>query len=359
MNTVPVYYADNRDVKPVGNSDYNDYVKDRTRRQELPGFDPQYLDIVDYILTITHQIWEEHGTGVIFDCYHNDVMIHTITGTAKGIWGSVAGTLATLHSFPDRRLIGEDVVWAENKPGEYFSSHRILSTATNTGDSAYGPATGKRAFFRTIADCVMSDNRIFEEWLMRDNLAIVQQLGFDPKEVAKNMAKTMPAHKITGIPESSDGQFYPQRYKAQDGSLGEMFKEYMMDIYNGMRFNRVPELFTENAVVHTVGNQDLVGHDEIQAAMISLRSSFPAARYIIDRITINDQTDGSFRVAVRWKLRGLHEGIGMYGAPTGKMVYILGATHFNVVDGKVNEAWEVYDALDVMRQLAVIDDEEA
>lgn len=358
MNNVPVYYANDDQVKLVGHSDYNDYVKDTERRQDLPGFDSQYLDIVDYILKITHHIWEEKGIGVIFDTYHNDVQVHTIGGTARGIMGSVSGTLSTLHSFPDRRLIGEDVVWAENKPGEYFSSHRILSVATNLGDTPYGPATGKRAFFRTIADCVMSDNRIFEEWLMRDNLAIVKALGFDPQEVAKKLAAAMPANNIAGMPEAMDGQFFPAHYEAKDNSLGELFKEMLNDIYNGKRLNRVEEFFTDNAVVHTVGNQDLVGHDEIQASLISLLSNFPTARYIIDRITINDQHDGSFRVAVRWKLRGLHEGDGMYGAPTGKMVQILAATHYNVVNGKITEAWEVYDALDVMRQLAVIDEAE-
>ena len=27
----------------------------------MEGFDPQYRDFVDYILKITHQIWEEKG----------------------------------------------------------------------------------------------------------------------------------------------------------------------------------------------------------------------------------------------------------------------------------------------------------
>src|SRR5690348_587492 len=29
------------------------------RRQEMRGFDPTYVDIVDYILRVTHRIWEE------------------------------------------------------------------------------------------------------------------------------------------------------------------------------------------------------------------------------------------------------------------------------------------------------------
>ena len=69
-----------------------------------------------------------------------------------------------------------------------LSSHRVLSTATNLGDSNFGPATGKKINFRTVIDCATTNNRIHEEWLVRDNLWIVTQLGLNPREVAKQMA---------------------------------------------------------------------------------------------------------------------------------------------------------------------------
>ena len=69
--------------------------------------------------------------------------------------------------------------------GHFYTSHRIASTATNEGDSVFGKATGRKVFFRTIADCKIANNKIYEEWLVRDNLYLIQQLGFDPVEMAK------------------------------------------------------------------------------------------------------------------------------------------------------------------------------
>ena len=34
----------------------------------------------------------------------------------------------------------------------------------------------------------MKDNKIIEEWLVRDNYSLVEQLGFDPHEVAQKWA---------------------------------------------------------------------------------------------------------------------------------------------------------------------------
>ena len=69
-----------------------------------------------------------------------------------GIKDVVANTLMTLHSFPDRRLIGEQVIWSKHDTKGYLSSHRVLSTATNLGDSDFGKATGKKVNFRTVID---------------------------------------------------------------------------------------------------------------------------------------------------------------------------------------------------------------
>ncbi|MGV2434662.1 MAG UNVERIFIED_CONTAM: hypothetical protein LVT10_07055 [Anaerolineae bacterium] len=65
-------------------------------RQSLQGFDPKFEDFVDYILRITHEIWEEKGIGKLYDYYANTVQIHTSDGTIYGREAVIAGTIATL-----------------------------------------------------------------------------------------------------------------------------------------------------------------------------------------------------------------------------------------------------------------------
>ena len=352
-----IYYGETEEVNPVRHADYNDYLKLAESKQQLPGFDGEYRDIVDYVLKITHRIWEEKGIGVIYDTYHNDVTMHCASTNLVGIKDVVANTLMTLHSFPDRRLIGEQVIWSKHDTKGYLSSHRVLSTATNLGDSDFGRATGKKVNFRTVIDCAIENNRIYEEWLVRDNLWLVKQLGFDVHEVAKNMArgakgKTPALQSRYGLGESMEGQFFPEKYRAKDDSVGEMMLEMHSHVFNYKMINEIRTYYAKDAVIHYICGKDLVGYEEIQGMVISLLASFPNAHHSVDRITCNRRAgEDEWDVAVRWRLRGLHEGRGMFGAPSMKPVEMLGINHYRIAGNRIQEEWVTFDGLDVLKQI--------
>ncbi|MGB5823114.1 MAG: ester cyclase [Proteocatella sp.] len=352
-----VFFGDSNEVNPVRYCDYNAFSHKTEKKQDLKGFDEDYNDFVDYIMKITHRIWEEKGIGVIYDTYHNNVIMHAGSQNITGIKEVISGTTQTLHSFPDRRLIGQNVVWSRFDKNGYLSSHRIISTATNLGDSSFGPATGKKINFRTAVDCAVEDNRIHEEWLVRDNLWIVKQLGFDAHEVAKKLAKAT-AHQSPslqtryGLCEAMEGQFVPTLYEAKDSSVGEMMLEMTSRIYNYKLFNEVKKYYHEDAVLHYICDRDLVGYKEIQGMMLSLFASFPNAAFDVARVTYNQRAkENEYDVSVRWRIRGLHEGIGFFGKPSGKPLEILGITHYHIADNKVKEEWMTFDGIDVLRQV--------
>lgn len=355
-----VYYGDSREVNRVGYSDYNEMAVKKSRKQSMQGFDEEYSDIVDYILKITHRIWEEKGIGLIYRCYHNESKVHSPILTNTGINPVISGTLQTLHSFPDRRLIAENVIWSGNDQDGFFSSHRILSTGTNMEDSCFGPSKGRKVVYRTIADCCIFANRIYEEWLVRDNLYLVKQLGFDPVEVAKKLAikvgEKAPAFQSDfGVGENMEGQFMPNVFVPKDKfETGEFILEMYNKVWEWRLFNYVKDFYADNATVHFICNRDLVGHNQIQGMLISLFASFPNARFVIDRVTCNQRnSEDDWDVAVRWRLYGLNEGIGYFGYPSGKPVEIVGITHFRVYKEKIIEEWMVFDGLDVLRQISI------
>lgn len=352
-----VFYGDSNEVNKIRYTDYNDYIKHNCKKQDLIGFSKEYNDFIDYIVKITHRIWEEKGIGIIYDTYSNNIVMHVGSKNICGINEVISGTLQTLHAFPDRRLIAQNVIWSHFDKNGYFSSHRILSTATNLGNSSFGPATGKRINFRTTVDCAVEKNRIHEEWLVRDNLWIVKQLELDPHNVAKEMAKSS-SNKIPalqqqfGICEAMEGQMVPKLYTAKDSSIGEFVLEMMSKIYQYKLFNEIRNYYHENAVIHYICNKDLIGHDEIQGMLVSLYASFPNACFIVERVTCNERDEkNEWDVAVRWRIKGLHEGIGYFGKPTGKPVDILGINHYHIVDNRVKEEWFTFDGLDVLYQI--------
>lgn len=350
-----IFYGDSSQVNSLLDYDYNDYLKLSNSKQNLVGFDSKYRDFVDYIVKITHNIWEEKGIGIIFDTYHNNITMHTGSTSISGIDKIIAGTLQTLFSFPDRKLISQNVIWSSYEKDALLSSHRILSTATNLNDSEFGKATNKKVTFRTTVDVVAINNRIFEEWLVRDNLAIVKQLGYDIVEVAKVKARAKQKKKniisTFGVSEQVDGQLFPQRYIAADDSVGEKIYEIFNNIYSCRLFNLVSEYYDENAVFNYIGNESLSGISEIQGMLVSLFSSFPNAQFSIERITCNKVNESDYDVSLRWRLAGIHEGIGYYGAPSNKPVRFLGINQMRVSNNKIQEEWMTYDALDVFSQI--------
>jgi len=353
-----VYYGDSSEVNPLGYRDYNDYIKSLKKTQSMNGFDPEYKDFVHYIIGITHKIWEEKSIGYIYKVYHNDVTMHLGSSNVTGINTVIAGTLQTLHAFPDRKLFGENVVWSGNERDGFYSSHKIQSVSTNLGDSAFGSATGKRIVFRTTVDCFVHSNRIVEEWLVRDNLYIVQQLGLDPHEVAKKMALNEGQQKgfqtHFGLGETINGQLSPSLHRREFNNFE--IGDFVLDVYNKLwelrEFDQVRMLYSHNASVTFICDKDLIGYQQIQGMLISLFSSFPNARFIVDRVTINErELPNSWDVSVRWRLQGIHEGIGYFGQPSGAPIEILGINQLRVENGLVTREWITFDGLDVLKQI--------
>jgi len=358
-----IHTGDFNEVNSVDRYDYNDFKDLPASKQVMKGFDKDYNDFVDYIMRITHRIWEQKGIGVIYDTYHNNVTMHLSSTNAVGIDKVIAGTLQTLHAFPDRKLIGQNVVWSNHGKDGYMSSHRILSTATNLNQSEFGPATNKKINFRTVVDCAVENNRIYEEWLVRDNLWIAKQLDVDVHELAKSMAKNSVGNDGInqtryGMGTNMKGQFFPEKHVAKDDSIGELMKEYISKVYQYRYFNEVTNFYAENAVVHYVCDKDLLGHTQIQGMLINLYASFPNAEFVTDRITVNETKEkDTFDVSVRWRMNGIHEGIGMFGAPSYKPVEFMGINQYRITDRKIVEEWFTFDGLDVLRQTYLGDED--
>src|SRR6056297_2666211 len=153
----------------------------------MDGFDPKFRDFPDYIVGITKEIWEDRGIATLHRYYAPDIVVRSPASVVVGNEGVIAATMATLAEFPDRQLLGEDVIWCGTPEQGLLSSHRILSTATHMAGGVYGPASGTKLRYRILADCHAKDNAIDDEWLIRDQGAIVQQIGWAPKDYARDL----------------------------------------------------------------------------------------------------------------------------------------------------------------------------
>ncbi|AUN31870.1 ester cyclase [Niveispirillum cyanobacteriorum] len=346
-------------VTYVPGRDIAELLAPRPRVQDLPGFHEDYADFVDYIIKCTHRIWEEKQVGLIYSHYTHNCLVHTLGGQTFGAEEVVQNTIRTIAAFPDRSLYGDHVIWSGDAAQGFYSSHRITSLMTNQGASEFGPATGKRVRVTTIADCAVRENRIYEEWLVRDNSWLVRQLGLDPAEVARRQAEAAPApsHEQWRLGEIDRvlGQLAPARgeFPADPMAEPEAFAlALFQEVWNARMFGEVRRHYAGNARMEAPNGRRLFGHGEIIGWVIAVLAALPDARLSVDHVAAVPHPSGDgVDIAIRWQLAGTHRGGGLYGPATGRRLLILGVTHWTLRGGRIENEWTIFDEVAIWRQI--------
>ena len=330
------------------------------KQGSMKGFDTEFTDIVDYILRITLRIWEGKQVGLCIDYYSEDCPVYTLAGMTVGAEEVTQNTLSTLAAFPDRTLHADNIIWGGDDEQGFHTSHLISTQMTNMGDTDYGPATGKHAKIQVIAHCIVKDNRIIEEWLVRDNYSLVEQLGFNPDEIARAQAITEPQARyqewhdseLARVPSavSSKRQALPDNLNDPENAEALVLAS-LQNIWNCRMVGDVNQAYSENAKLHASANRELSGHEEIAQFYISFFGTFSNLKLALDYSCYQAAQDGGVDVAVRWTMVGDHTGSKLFGAPSAAPILILGESQFHVVDGKITEEWTVFDQLAVLSQI--------
>ena len=326
----------------------------------MRGFAPAFQDIVDYIIKITHEIWEERAIGRLYDYYGTNMRIHTSSGDIYTRDKVIESTIQALAAFPDRRLYGDEVIWSGDDETGYFSSHRLTHEGHNWGHTAYGPPTGKKVSYRAIADCAIVEGVIVEEWLVRDELSLIYQLGFDVHEMARQMAQregnigqqlTIPAE-----PDRLRGQLPPEQAEtapaeSAEFNIEQFVKRAIHEVWNWRLLNKVDDYYSPQFVCESASGRTLYGRNQFTTYILSLLSPFPNMAVSVDHFCALREGNGRYRTATRWTMMGTHTGPGIYGQPTGKPIRIMGVSHHLIDNGKFVQEWTLFDEFALLKQL--------
>ena len=94
-------------VRPGTGSDTPRADRERgARRQSMRGFEDTYVDIVDYIVRITHRIWEDQDVGYIYDTYAPGCFVYDDSGPNYGVEQVVDGTVRPHPRLPGHPVLG-------------------------------------------------------------------------------------------------------------------------------------------------------------------------------------------------------------------------------------------------------------
>ena len=299
----------------------------------MKGFAEKWRDVPHFIIGITKEIWEDREIGSLRHRYAPGLIVRSPASVVVDNSGVIAATMATLAEFPDRALLGEDVIWCETPDhatptsDAFLSSHRLVCTATHSRPGLYGAPTGARLAYRILADCAIRDDAVYDEWLVRDQSAIVRQMGLDlvgwtrdliareggPEACVKPMT---PANDVPG----------PYAGRGNGNEWGERYAEVIRSIM-AADLDVVPRAYDRAVSLFYPVGQDAFGWSEADQFWLGLRAAFPTAEFRIEHAIGRDDPLLPPRAALRWSLCGRHSGWGRFGTPTQAEVYVMGMSH--------------------------------
>ena len=314
--------------------------------------------IAEFILRITEDIWERKNVELIHDCYSENGPIHTLGGEVIGAEAVVRNTMKTLAAFPDRNMHADGLVIGGEGDTGYYSSHRIGSHMTNFGHSDFGPATGASADVVTIADCVIRDYVIVEEWLARDNLHLVEQLGLDAHAIAKAQAEIEPdapslawrneqLQRLRSLSPVAEVK-YPENPMAEPGLFAAAV---ISDFWDHRNARHVSDAYASSCVVNVPPGLKIEGRIEAKNHFTRLLASLTDTRGTLDHHCMSRGDNNELDLAIRWTVRGMHVDGGFDCPGGGAEVLILGISHWRINKKGIVEDWTLYDQLAIMRQI--------
>ena len=317
----------------------------------MRGFDSKYKNFPDFILKITKQIWEGKDVESIGKFYTDKIPVRSPFGVTYGNKPVIDATYATLKEFPDRQLLGEDVIWNGNDDIGYHSSHRILSKGTHLGDGFYGKPTGKKIYYRVIADCACKNNQVYDEWIVRDQGAMVRQLGYSPKEFAQqqidNEQNSNSNKEIFNSKSDMKSEYIP--IKTNNNSVGYKYSNILKKIFNN---NYDFKDYSRAANIFWPGNRLGHGREDVINYWNTLSESFENIKFSVEHIGFLEEKNVNARASVRWFFEGKHtKKSNEFGDATNNNVFILGINHAEFSGNNIIREWVLFDEVAVWKQI--------
>lgn len=323
----------------------------------MKGFDPKWRDVPDFILGITKEIWEDREIGNLRRRYAPGLIVRSPASVVVDNSNVIAATMATLAEFPDRELLGEDVIWcedpinADDTTDAFLASHRLICTATHTRSGMYGAPTGRRAAYRILADCAISRDQVTDEWLVRDQGAVVRQLGFDVVDWTRDLIAREggPEHCIQPMTPGTDAPG-PYGGRGNDNEWGAEYADILSRIM-AADMAVIPAKYDRACTLDYAGGVSGQGWAHADQFWMALRSAFPDAEFAMDHVIGRDDPLMPPRAALRWSLHGKHSGWGAFGTPTGAEVYILGMCQAEFGPRGLRREYALIDEIAIWKQI--------
>lgn len=332
-------------------------------RQSLHGFEAVYHNIIDYIVRITHRIWEQRDIDYIEATYAHDSHVFDDYGLQPGAKKIIADTRHTTGAFSDIRLIADEIVWAGDDKVGFHTSHRAIVRGVNDGDSKYGPASHRQVDIPVIANCVSLHNRIYLEHVLYNTSAMIRQLGLDLNQLAVRLARAAPAGwprgetvwnrlREAGRPDRPISVTQP----VAGFDVDAFVRDNLERLWNRRDYDALAECYLDDFPFEGPTDRKSTGPAGYRGLLESLHEAFSDLQLRVDEVYWMGNDAEGYLTSERWSATATHSGSGIYGPATGRPVTIWGITQHEIKERKIAREWMLFNELDLMMQIAAARD---
>ena len=124
------------------------------------------------------------------------------------------------------------------------------------------------------------------------------------------------------------------------------------EVWNNKREDAIDEMFAEDGIANGLTDPDgnaIRGPEGFKKLHRAFVSAYPDMK-----ITVEDTVVEGDKIAARCRVTGSHDGHGIGVTPTNRPVEFTGMTIIRVKDGKIAEAWNEFNFMEMYKQVGAL-----
>jgi steroid delta-isomerase-like uncharacterized protein len=133
--------------------------------------------------------------------------------------------------------------------------------------------------------------------------------------------------------------------------LTNLIREYTNAVWNEHNVDAMDRYYPVDYAHHDVSRPDVTTLEDYRQWGRDLIAAFEGLRVHFDDVMADPEAGKALK---RWTVTGKHTGAIAGIAPTGKDVAFSGMSEYRIVDGKIAEAWYIYDLFGLLQELGAL-----
>ena len=171
----------------------------------------------------------------------------------------------------------------------------------------------------------------------------------DPR--AGGLKKDISDLGIEGVTHVGISDVYSISGELSQDDVTRICREVLAGCWTAGSPERLQNYYAPYCVMHRAPVRVFSGRDRILRHYAAWRSVFPDADLTVDHVCSQPFGRGGWHVAARWSLAGTQQGHLQDQAATKRPVYLVGSTHWRVLDQRIIVEWTVFDELAMLAQV--------